>query len=258
MPPKNQPGQKFSQLFDGLVEREEVAAFFKQLIDFVKNFKKEQLEKMAEHSQSLDKNHQSHMGEMMKEMKESGDKMNKMVAETKDTMRSESRTVMRYVDQKVNDLRDEMPEMPDLEAVEEKFEREMKAIEARIPTLPPEKNIEGMLDELWEQFQEELKKLREQIERLAQRPIGRGGGTSAMGVAQAFKYILKTEEPVGDIDGVNKTYTVSQPIFAVLSFSLNGETIAQLPNYTISGRTITFASALPSAFSGKDFEIKFI
>ena len=50
----------------------------------------------------------------------------------------------------------------------------------------------------------------------------------------------------------------SQPIFAVLGMTLNGETIAQLPNYTIAGKTITFSTALPSAYSGKDFEIKFI
>ena len=85
-----------------------------------------------------------------------------------------------------------------------------------------------------------------------------GGGVTNMRIIQAFKYILKTEQPTGAIDGVNTTYTVSQPIFAVLSFSLNGETIAQLPNYTIAGKSITFSSPLPSDYSGKDFEIKFI
>lgn len=90
--------------------------------------------------------------------------------------------------------------------------------------------------------------------------IGRNtsGGVSNLRIQQAFKYILKTEEPVGDIDGVNLSYTVSQPIFAVLAFSLNGEVIPQIPNYTISGKTITFSSALPSVYSGKDFEIKYV
>lgn len=88
--------------------------------------------------------------------------------------------------------------------------------------------------------------------------IPRGGGTSAMGVAQAFKNILHTEEPVGDIDGVNTTYTVSHTIFAVLAFSLSGEVIPQIPNYTIAGKTITFSPALPAAYAGRDFEIKYI
>lgn len=89
-------------------------------------------------------------------------------------------------------------------------------------------------------------------------PGANGAGVTNMRIAQAFKYILKTEAPTGAINGSNTAYTVSQPIFAVLSFSLNGETIAQLPNYTISNKTITFSSALPAAYSGKDFEIKYI
>ena len=85
-----------------------------------------------------------------------------------------------------------------------------------------------------------------------------GGGVSAIAVANAAKYFVKTEEPTGAIDGTNKSYTVTKTIFAVLAFSLNGEVIAQLPNYTISNKTVTFATALPAAFSGKDFEIKYI
>lgn len=87
---------------------------------------------------------------------------------------------------------------------------------------------------------------------------GKSGGVSNARIIQAFKYILKTESPVGDIDGVNTQYTVSQPIFAVLAFSLNGEVIPQLPNYTIMDRTITFSAAIPAVYSGKDFEIKYI
>ena len=105
-------------------------------------------------------------------------------------------------------------------------------------------------------LREELDKLHQEIE--AARQAKTGGGTSAMGVAQAFKWILKTEQPSGAIDGLNTEYTVSKSIFAVLSFSLNGEVIAQLPNYTISGKKIIFSSALPAAYSGKDFEIKYV
>jgi hypothetical protein len=104
-----------------------------------------------------------------------------------------------------------------------------------------------------------ISELRKELDELKARPIGRGGGgTSAMGVAQAFKYIAHTEEPVGAINGVNLTYTVKNDIFWIAGFVLNGEQIAQLPNFTYSGRTITFASALPSVYSGKDFECKYI
>lgn len=88
--------------------------------------------------------------------------------------------------------------------------------------------------------------------------IPRGGGVGAMAVRQAFKYIFHTEEPTGLINGSNTTYTVTTAIWAIIGFTLNGESIAELPNYTFANRTITFASALPSAYSGKDFEIKYI
>ena len=102
----------------------------------------------------------------------------------------------------------------------------------------------------------ELKALREEVKVL--RRLKRGGGTSAIGIANAAKYFVKTEAPTGDINGVNTDYTVNHTIFAVLAFSLNGEVIAELPNYTISNKTITFSTALPAAYSGKDFEIKYI
>lgn len=92
----------------------------------------------------------------------------------------------------------------------------------------------------------------------AQPRTSSGGGVTNMRIQQAFKYILKTEQPTGTIDGVNTIFTVTQPIFAVLSMSLNGETIAQLPNYTIAGKAIIFTSPLPADYSGKDFEIKYI
>lgn len=93
---------------------------------------------------------------------------------------------------------------------------------------------------------------------LSKRPIGTIGGVSDMRIRQAFKYIAHTEQPVGLINGSNTTYTVKNDIWWIAGFSLNGEQIAQLPNFTYSGRTITFASALPSAYSGKDFECKYI
>ncbi len=106
---------------------------------------------------------------------------------------------------------------------------------------------------------EHIKGLIEELKALRAELGAKGsGGVTNLRIQQAFKYILKTEQPSGTIDGANLSYTVTQPIFTVLSFSLNGETIAQLPNYTISGKTITFSSALPAAYSGKDFEIKFI
>ena len=105
-------------------------------------------------------------------------------------------------------------------------------------------------------FQRKIEELEKELEEVKKK--ARGGGTSAIGIANAAKYFVKTEAPTGDIDGANTAYTVSKPIFAVLAFSLNGEFIARLPNYTISNKTVTFTTALPAAYSGKDFEITYI
>lgn len=104
-------------------------------------------------------------------------------------------------------------------------------------------------------LEEEIAKLKDRMEGLR---TARGGGTSAIGVAQTFKWIAHTEAPVGVIDGANTSYTVKNNIWWIAGFTLNGEQIAQLPNFTYAGRTITFATALPAAYSGKDFEIKYI
>jgi hypothetical protein len=127
----------------------------------------------------------------------------------------------------------------------------VKGMEAKMPTEFDPKEIVEDIEELEKKYDELDKKLI----RIGQNT---SGGVSNLRIQQAFKYILKTEQPVGDIDGVNLSYTVSQPIFAVLGLSINGETIAQLPNYTISGKTITFSEALPAVYSGKDFELKYV
>ena len=99
--------------------------------------------------------------------------------------------------------------------------------------------------------------LEEELTAIRNLPRG-GGGVGALGVMHAFKYIFHTEEPVGDIDGANTTYTVKNAIWAIIGFTLNGESIAELPNYTFVNHTITFGTALPAAYSGKDFECKYI
>lgn len=142
------------------------------------------------------------------------------------------------------ELEDELPEEYD----DEELRAELIAIKEAINSIPKYDDSE---------LRQMIKTLEEKIDDRIKRLTTTGGVTNAR-IIQSFKYILKTEEPVGAIDGVNTTYTLSQPIFAILSMSLNGETIAQIPNYTIAGNTFTFSTALPGAYSGKDWEVKYI
>lgn len=160
--------------------------------------------------------------------------------------RSDNRTTLRLMEQGLEDIRSEIPEAYS----DSELRAELQKLREDLPEIP-----ESYDDT---EIREEIEELEKEIEELKKRPMQQGGGVTNARITQAFKYILHTEEPVGDIDGVNLTYTLSQPIFAILSMSLNGETIAQLPNYTINGKTFTFSSPLPSAYSEKDWEVKYI
>lgn len=134
----------------------------------------------------------------------------------------------------------------------------IKLPEYRAPIMDGPEEIATKLDLLDEENQlAAIKKLKAEIEELKKRPV-RSGGTSAMGVAQAMKYVVKRQTPTGTIDGVNATFTVSSAPYAVLSIVINGEFIPLSGNYTIAGKTITFSSAIPASYSGKDFEIVYV
>lgn len=66
-----------------------------------------------------------------------------------------------------------------------------------------------------------------------------------------------TAIPSGLINGSNTTYTVPSTITTVINFVLNGEAITP-DQYSTSGNTITFITALPSAFAGTPFYITYI
>lgn len=109
---------------------------------------------------------------------------------------------------------------------------------------------------------EEIDKLEKEIEETNKRidtlKTKGGGGVSALGVAQAFKWIANTEKPVGLINGTNKVFTVSKTIFWVAGFTASNQQIAELPNFTYINKTITFDLAPPIEFATRDWEIKYI
>lgn len=177
------------------------------------------------------------------EMSSMKDMMSKELDDLKEDL--EEKTNFIELETRVKNLEDEeYPEAPEVDIIDIRNRFEALKQEDKLD----KSAIRGLEDE--------LKRLEKKID--DKQSTGGTGGVTNLRIQQAFKYILKTESPTGTIDGSNTTYTVTQNIFAVLSMSINGETIAQLPNYTISGRTITFSSPLPSAYSGKDFEIKYI
>lgn len=242
------PSEQLLSFLDNAANKEDVAKLFEHLKKFL-----EETKTALEELRNTDREEGRQAFERLSQSQlEAQNALLGRANEDKEIMYSESRTLKRYVDQQLEALRADFPEPYEDSALRQEFETRLKDIEAKIPTLPEQQDVKGMIEALRKEFDEKLDTLRQAAARSV------SGAVTNLRVQQAFKYILKTEEPVGDIDGVNTVYTVSQPIFAVLAFSLNSAVVAQLPNYTISGNKITFASALPSDYSGSDFEIKYI
>jgi BMFP domain-containing protein YqiC len=246
--------ENFLKFLDDTPSKEDVAKLFNKLVEFVKKAKEQIDEAATTHAAELDSKVAELTDNLTNRVTTTETALTSRQDTDRNTMYSESRTLMRLLDQKIADLESRIPESYD----DADVRSEVAAVRASIPTLPPAFDASDLIAGQ-STLQETLESLIKRIEELERRPVGRGGGgTSAAGVAQAFKYIARTEQPVGDIDGVNLVYTVSAPIFFVMNFSINGAVITQLPNYTIKGRTITFATALPADYSGTDFEVKFI
>lgn len=73
-----------------------------------------------------------------------------------------------------------------------------------------------------------------------------------------------SETPTGLINGSNTTYTTTHSMTSILSFAINGtflhpqDIAAGTGDYTFSGTTITFLTALPSALAGTAFTVTYI
>lgn len=251
MPKPRNIGDMFIETLNAAISREEVVALFERLTKALKEYKDELTENAAINKGEL----AEAASELRAEVSRIASDLTRSVDENKEITRSEARTLKRYIDQEVNRVIDLIPELPDLSPLQDDYISRIEQVSKRIPVLPEQRDYSTEITATKEELLEEIKRLREEIAAI---PRGTVGGVSNLRIQQAFKYILKTEAPTGDIDGANLTYTLSQPIFAILNMSINGETIAQLPNYTIKGNTFVFSSALPAAYSGKDFEVKYL
>jgi hypothetical protein len=193
----------------------------------------------------------------------------KMGEEQAEALKKVSESVSQFkesLSKRLEEVKGLIPEMPDSFDPTDILNR-VNEIELKIPKIPDEitsyqvrdklESIEDEKEKLKIEAISELRKELDELRKMAGASKG-GGGTSALGVRQAFKYIFHTEALQGTIDGVNTDFTVSMPIWSVIAVTLNGEYVAQLPNFTVVGNKIVFSSAIPSAYSGKDFECKFI
>ena len=254
----------------GMVSADEFVRAFESVINLVVKSEKTLLDKinriLGDSATSLEEKFDKITGELKKESSKTLADVKSIAVQSKRELAAALESIQEKVNARLAELKDgEDGKDADEEAM-------MAALEQKIPSaddiaLQLPKYGERIRDSL-ELLQGDerldksaikgLEELEKKIDTVAATPGRSGGGVSAMGVRQAFKLIAHTEAPVGDIDGANTTYRVKHDIFYVFGFTLNGEQIAQLPNFTYSGKTITFSTAIPAAYSGKDWEIKYI
>lgn len=251
MPKHKTIGDKFLETLNEAVSRDDVVRLFEVLKKSIQAFRERMEQNMAQHKGEM----VEHTKEAMVKMVEAKESFAAKFDQLRGEVKSDARTTMRLIDQKVNDLREEMPEMP----MHREMERRIAEVEAKIPTLPEEKDVEGMLAELREWAEGEFKELREMLRR---RPIGTiggmfGGGHTDIGVQATLGRVVRQETPSGAINGSNVTYTVTQPINAVISFAINGQFITD-DEYTVAGRTITMDTAIDTSLSGTSFRVTYV
>lgn len=237
----------------GAVQPEELVEVVAMILKVIKELRESLSDLMAQQKGENDTSHSERKAELTKFHNE----LNQAIEKVKNGSLSDLQDAIKTLKSDVKGVSDRIPELPDIAPLWAQIgyveSLVMKMVEDVRSQIPPSFDA----TEIQEEIKEHERRIDELEENLKKVPRG-GGGTSAIGVRQAFKYIAHTEQPVGDIDGVNLTYTVKNTIWWIAGFTLNGENIAQLPNYTVSGNTITFSSALPAAYSGKDFEVKYI
>ena len=81
-----------------------------------------------------------------------------------------------------------------------------------------------------------------------------GSGTPGV-IAQTVTFL--TETPQGLIDSSNKSYTVTSAISKIVNFAINGQFIHP-SDYSFSGKSIVFGTALDASLSSTSFTITYI
>jgi len=244
---------------DGLTS-EQILAFFKNVVDLVQGIQKQNVD----HKKQLDEIIEQNKTDLIGDNKLFNEDTLAFLKEKQEILFKEQETALNFIRDKVRKIKEGKDGNPGIDADENAIfarllDRIPEPIEQKEETAKETRDkLESIEDEKEKLNISAISDLQKELDDLKKIRATGGGGVSDMRIRQSFKTLFHTEEPVGLINGSNTAYTVSSAIWFVVGFSLNGEEIAELPNFTYAGKTITFSSALPAAYSGKDFEVKYI
>lgn len=254
MPNKLQEIKKKIEILDSLVVKSDFTKSFKFLIDFTKTLS----QRITNEFLSLKANYQIFIEKIQNEQEV---KLNEVIKKVDNKLA----TV-------INGEKGERGEDgKDADTTEVAIEASKLVQEAVLPLIPKIDDIEKNLPKLGGEIatalellpEEEkleisaIKGLKEKLEeKFSVRRLG-GGGTSDIGVQMSLARLIKNETPSGTINGSNTVFNTTAEISAVLAFAINGMVIND-DEYTVSGNTITFNTAIPTDLSGTSFRIKYV
>jgi Asp-tRNA(Asn)/Glu-tRNA(Gln) amidotransferase C subunit len=272
---------KLMKLVTESINKDDFLKSFQSVIDYVKKIEKKNNDLIAslenlykETVQKIDSNALSGLDTVRENLLKDEEKLFKELNGLIDIHRSK----IKEIDKRIKSVKDGKNGVDgkDGKDADEEIIAEIVKKQALLEVLPLIPKIDDLLNELpkkgevfrdsLELITEEEDKLKitaigyleERLRKLEERPLGKGGGgTSDAGVAMSLSRIVSTETPVGLINGINKVYTISRSVNAVLLFSINGMVVHN-SEYSISGNTITFTTALPADLATTSFTITFV
>ena len=233
--------QDFLKFLDDTPSREDVASHIKTLTDFVKQAKKNLDDAAKKKAQELDEK----LSQISTAIEQHKTDSTTRQDQDRETMYSESRTLLRMIEQAKQDILALIPESYD----DTDLREEIAELRSQIPSLPDELSAEAIRDKLELLDGEErldasaIKGLDEYIAEKASKPTQTymvGGGTGG-------GKVVKVYDLSSSLDGSTKTFSL--PAFwRVLTVDLSSfpHTLRPTTDYTTdaSAMTITFTSEI--------------
>jgi hypothetical protein len=250
MKPKEQRHIRLTQILqsldEGFVQAEDLMEALDAVSEIVNRLDQRVSKAITDHKAETS----AHSSSLVADTKRAREEIEALVARAQGMTKEQIDAVAAAIRKELADVTARIPQMPDLTDLWTRI----AAVEASIPTLPPEKLGEDYRnalealpegDKLAIEAIEGLRKELDSLKKLAGRSGG-GGGTQG-GITAAHAPLHETFA----MDGIATTVTLSQGVAAqgtaIFGLRYQGQTLDLTTHYTVNGNRITFVGFTPEA-----------
>ena len=255
MATEKQLGKRFTEMLDETATKQEVAEMVNALIEFVKKFKAEIQQNVAQHMDGMSNEVKGAFGTL----KQTEERLSKSVNENKEITKSEARTITRLLQQEIKRIEDMIPDPTDLSPLEERIEAKSKELEAKIPSLPEEISPTKTRDKL-ESLQGDERLDKSAIKGLdeLEKTITSKIPTHIQTPAKAYR--IRLADCSSQCDGANKTFNVGGTHFGIIGVFSTQDPQVYLPivDYTETATGFTLTGAVSAPATGQSLIAQFL